>query len=97
MDDEQIRQIAAGVLADLRGPGTPALPSSGSESLERRVSALEGAVRQLQGRGPTVTVAAAAVSHPSQALLPVPAGGDRCLLEPERPCVESGMCRAFGH
>jgi hypothetical protein len=30
-------------------------------------------------------------------MLDVPGGGDRCVLEPDQPCTNSGTCRSFGH
>jgi hypothetical protein len=29
--------------------------------------------------------------------LDVPGGTDRCVLEPDRPCVQSHACRTLGH
>ncbi len=38
------------------------------------------------------------LTHPSFQLLGAPGGeGDRCTLEPDKPCVGSGACRTFGH
>jgi len=104
VDDARIAELTAEVLADLRAPAVPAsgpVGSSGS-SLEARVAALEAALRALAPSAvAAVAVAAAAPasrpSHPSLQLLPVPGGGDRCVLEPDKPCVSSGLCRTFGH
>ena len=37
--------------------------------------------------------------HPSHQLLDVPGGSTdgRCVLEPDKPCVQSGQCRTLGH
>jgi hypothetical protein len=37
--------------------------------------------------------------HPSHQLLDVPSGSTdgRCVLDPSRPCVQSGQCRSLGH
>ncbi|HJS59287.1 MAG TPA: hypothetical protein VKA01_14390 [Vicinamibacteria bacterium] len=39
------------------------------------------------------------VIHPSHQLLDVPSGSTdgRCVLDPSRPCVQSGQCRTLGH
>jgi hypothetical protein len=92
MDDERIRQLAEEVLLEVRG----AVPGPGeAPSLEARVAALEAAVRE-GGGGARATVVVAH-AHPSFSLLGVSAGGDRCLMEPDKPCVQSGMCRTLGH
>ncbi|HXB53848.1 MAG TPA: hypothetical protein VN461_03630 [Vicinamibacteria bacterium] len=91
MDDERIRQLAEEVLLDVRG----AVPGPGdAPSLEARVAALEAAVRE-GGAGRAAVVVA--LVHPSHSLLGVSAGGDRCVMEPDKPCVQSGMCRTLGH
>jgi len=91
VDDERIRQLAEEVLAEIRG----SVPGPGeSPSLEARVAALEAAVRELRGGGRTSVVVHA---HPSLSLLSPSGGGDRCCMEPDKPCVQSGMCRALGH
>jgi hypothetical protein len=103
MDDSRIRELAEEVLRDLRAPAE-SLP--GRRDLEARVAALESEVARLrQGRTlPVVSepavhvhVAAAGHEHPSQARLGPGAGSDRCVLEPDKPCVQSGQCRSFGH
>ena len=97
MDDARIAELTAEVLADLRTPPAPPAASSGA-GLPGRVQALEAAVHALQHARPVaVAVAASHPAHPSLQLLAVPGGGDRCVMEPDKPCVESGMCRAFGH
>ena len=35
--------------------------------------------------------------HPSLQVLSVPGGSDRCVMEPDKPCVHSGACRVLGH
>ena len=39
------------------------------------------------------------VIHPSHQVLDVPSGSTdgRCVLDPSRPCVQSGQCRSLGH
>jgi hypothetical protein len=92
MDDERIRQLAEEVLLEVRG----AVPGPGeAPSLEARVAALEAAVREGGGEGRATVVVA--MVHPSLSLLGVSPGGDRCLMEPDKPCVQSGMCRTRGH
>ena len=97
MDDTRITELTAEVLADLRAP--QALPAGTSpSSLEGRVAALEGAVHALQHARPVaLAVTASRPAHPSLQLLALAGGGDRCVMEPDKPCVESGMCRSFGH
>jgi hypothetical protein len=96
MDDDRIRQIRDEVLAALHEP-------SGRDrgDLEARVTALERAVGALAA--PPTGVRAAAVvaaplpSHPSLRLFDVSGGSGPCVLEPDRPCVQSGQCRQLGH
>ena len=97
MDDTRIAELTALVLADLRAP--QALPAgSSASSLEGRVQALEAAVHALQHARPGApAVAASRPAHPSLRLIALAGGGERCVMEPDKPCVESGMCRAFGH
>lgn len=47
--------------------------------------------------GPVLAVVT--VVHPSHQLLDVPSGSTdgRCVLDPSRPCVQSGQCRTLGH
>jgi len=110
MDDERIRQLRDEVLAAIR---EPAPLSTQEASLSARVAVLEDAVRALQATtpsavsAPTATLVAVAHAepaprasiraHPSLRLLDVPRGVERCELEPDKPCIESGRCRAFGH
>jgi hypothetical protein len=97
MDDARIKQLADEVMAQLgRGPA--------ATELEERVTALERTLRELAGRpasGParaSLPVVSVTV-HPSHQLVDVPSGSTdgRCVLEPDRPCVGSGLCRTLGH
>jgi hypothetical protein len=101
MDDERIRRLSEEVLASLAAPAEPV-----TADLEARVAALEKAVAGLQlERGTVQTLGPAAArsvqvavhAHPALQVLNVSSGGERCVLEPDKPCVESGRCRAFGH
>ncbi len=98
MDDARIRRLTEEVLAQIGGAAGPpgALPD-----LESRVAALESAVARLQAAAPGPSVREAHVhihSHPSLQVLKVaPGSADRCVVEPDKPCVQSGQCRALGH
>jgi hypothetical protein len=97
MDDARIRDLTAEVLAALdRNPDTRA-----TESLEARVSALEAALARLTAHAPAAPAAPAGPplrGHVSLTVLDLPStGGERCVLEPDRPCSHSGACRTFGH
>ena len=98
MDDERIRALTAEVLQALHAPGSEPPASPG---LEARVAALEAVVRTLVRPAATAVAASAVVLpvvHPSLALLGPEAGGSgRCVMEPDKPCVQSGMCRTLGH
>jgi hypothetical protein len=99
MDDARIRQLTAEVLKEVQG--APA--GEAGTDLEARVAALEAAVARLQSttagsgspatRAPEVPVHA----HPALRVLDVSGGSDRCVLEPDRPCVQSHACRTLGH
>jgi len=104
MDDSRIRELTEEVLGRLHGQGE-AEPGSGG--LASRVSALEQAVRRLERSAPQPHAPASAPealtavvvqsgAHPSLHVLKVPGGTDRCLLEPDRPCVKSQACRSLG-
>lgn len=102
MDDDRIRQLTQEVLAQVQAPGE----TGRDRSLEARVTALEAAVARLQPRAGGTTAEAAPevaihvhTTHPSLQLLQVEGGstGGACLLEPDRPCVQSGCCRSHGH
>lgn len=103
MDDTRIRKLTEEVLSQL---GTSQVPAVAD--LESRVAALEEAVRRLASghshsaapSAPTATVVVAQVtagSHPSLNLFGPKPAGERCCLEPDKPCTGSGQCRAFGH
>ena len=106
MDDARIRQLTEEVLAQIggasAGSSSSGSSSSGSSSpaLEARVLALEGAVARLQ-TPPTPTAHSGQAHvhvHPSLQALRMGAGStDRCVVEPDKPCVQSGQCRALGH
>jgi hypothetical protein len=97
MDDARIRRLTAEVLGELRRPAEPAV----SPDLEARVAALEAAVARL-GAAPAAAAAPRPAEahvhiHPALRVLGVPGGSDRCVLEPDKPCVQSGTCRTLGH
>jgi hypothetical protein len=95
VDDERIKQLTAEVMAVLRMPELPATSAPGG--LEARVAALENALRGATSAAAT-TVAVVAAPHPSLSLLgPSTPPGSRCVMEPDKPCVQSGMCRTLGH
>jgi hypothetical protein len=99
MDDSRIRQLTEEVLAQIGGGAAPAGPAS--PGLEARVSALEAAVARLQPlASPRASFEAPGHGHPHpsfQSLRVGPASSDRCVVEPDKPCVQSGQCRALGH
>jgi hypothetical protein len=96
MDDARIRELTQEVLAQIGGAGGGPVPD-----LESRVAALESVVARLQAAAPGPSVREAHVhvhSHPSLQVLKVaPGSPDRCVVEPDKPCVQSGQCRALGH
>jgi hypothetical protein len=93
MDDERIRQLTAEVLSQVHGGSPPRDPGD----LEQRVAALERTVRTLEAgtAGPAATVHVH--TQPSLQLLGPAADAGRCIMEPDKPCVQSGMCRTLGH
>ena len=104
MDDERIKQLPQEVLADLVRPAEPGLSGTGTADLEARIASLEAEVRGLRGGAPAGPVVAAAVvvsaerpSHPSFTLFDLGLGTRHCVMEPDKPCVQSGACRNFGH
>jgi hypothetical protein len=94
MDDTRIRALTDEVMAALdRDQGART-----TDSLEARVAALEAAVARLTPAPPAAAPAPrTARGHVSLTVLDVPGGGDRCVLEPDQPCTNSGTCRSFGH
>jgi len=97
MDDARIRELTQEVLAQIGGSGDGAV----TPDLESRVAALESALARLQAAAPGPSVREAHVhvhSHPSLQVLKIaPGSSDRCVVEPDKPCVQSGQCRALGH
>ena len=97
MDDARIRELTAEVLKDLRRPEEGA----GRPDLEARVAALEAAVARLRGGAAPVVAAPAhevhVHTHPALRVLNVPGGQGSCVLEPDKPCVESHACKTLGH
>ncbi len=93
MDDSRIRDLTNEVLGALdRSPDARA-----AQSLEARVAALEAEVARLKAGAPAAAATQAARPHVSLTVLDVPGGGERCVLEPDRPCTNSGTCRTLGH
>ena len=95
MDDRRIRELTDEVLSQI-GAGGGSAPAG----LEARVAALEVTVARLQLGATHPPPAPAAVhvhTHPSLQVLSVPGGADRCVMEPDKPCVHSGSCRVLGH
>jgi hypothetical protein len=95
MDDARIDQLRREVLGQLGASSA----ERATHDLESRVAALEAAVAELVGGGPGAHAATAprGHSHPSLRVLGPGGGGDRCLMEPDKPCVQSQACRTFGH
>ena len=92
MDDRKIRELTDEVLRQVRGGGALA------GDLDSRVRSLEVAVARLESeRGQPAAPAVHVHAHPSLQLVNVPSGTERCIMEPDRPCVKSGACRTFGH
>jgi hypothetical protein len=94
MDDARIEQIRREVLSQLGGSPV----ERATEDLESRVAALETAVAALRHSSPApAPPLGRGHSHPSLQVLGPGGGGDRCLMEPDKPCVQSHACRTFGH
>jgi hypothetical protein len=95
MDDARIRLLTEEVLGQIGGAGG----GPAAADLESRVAALEAVVARLQADSPASPPAREAHvhSHPSLQPLKVGSGSDRCVVEPDKPCVQSGQCRALGH
>lgn len=92
MDDARIAELRAEVLSQLRRSPEPAPQGE----LESRVAALEAAVAELR-HGGGASVPAAPRAHPSLQVLHVSGGSGACVMEPDKPCVQSHACRTFGH
>ena len=104
MDDARIDQLRRDVLAQLGASPAERV----THDLESRVAALESAVADLHGGhhqgawlqaggAPPPALARRGHPHPSLQVLGPGGGGDRCLMEPDKPCVQSHACRTFGH
>jgi hypothetical protein len=101
MDDARIQSLKQEVLAQLREGAAAEVDRSG---LEARVAALEAVVGQLVGRGagpgsaPSTPTLGHATTHPSfQVFTLAGPASDRCVMEPDKPCVKSHACRTFGY
>ena len=98
MDDARIRRLTEEVLAQIGG-GTG--PGNAAPDLESRIAALEAAVARLQpvssAPRPAPEAHVHVHAHPSLQVLRVGSGSDRCIVEPDKPCVQSHACRVFGH
>ena len=95
MDDARIEQIRREVMSQLGE--TPS--ERATHDLESRVAALEAAVAELRGAGPTSPSAgrSRSLTHPALQVLGSSSRSDRCVMEPDKPCVQSHACRTFGH
>jgi hypothetical protein len=93
MDDTRIRALTSEVMASLDRDQT----ARTTDSLETRVAALEAAVARLSAQAAPAGAPAAPRAHVSLRVLDVPGGGERCVLEPDQPCTNTGTCRSFGH
>ncbi len=88
MDEKRIRELTDEVLSQI-GAGGGSAPAG-----------LEASVARLQAGAARPAVPPASVhvhTHPSLQVLSVPGGSDRCVMEPDKPCVQSGACRVLGH
>jgi len=94
MDDARIEQLRREVLSQIGSSPT----ERATHDLESRVAALEAAVAEMQGTKPRpLPTAPRGHAHPSLQVLGPGGGGDRCVMEPDKPCVQSHACRTFGH
>ena len=97
LDDSRIQKLRAEVLGQLDA----SRPAEESAGLEARVAALEAAVAALAGGArvapPRTAGGGGPYAHPSLQVLGVGGGGDRCVMEPDKPCVQSHACRVLGH
>ena len=87
MDDERIQELTEEVLGKLADQPETA-------DLEQRIAMLEHSAARPKavpgpgGRGKHVALRVVEVAS---------GGGDRCLLESDQPCTNSGRCRSFGY
>jgi hypothetical protein len=96
VDDTRIQKLRAEVLGQLDA----SRPASEASGLEARVAALEAAVSALGGRPSSVAPSMphpGPAAHPSLQVLGPAGGSDRCVMEPDKPCVQSHACRVYGH
>ena len=93
MDDARIEQLRREVLTQLGASPAERV----THDLESRVAALEAAVADLRGGTARPATAPRGYAHPSLQVLGPSGGGDRCVMEPDKPCVQSHACRTFGH
>ena len=93
MDDSRIEQLRREVLTQLGASPSERV----SHDLESRVAALEAAFAELQGGPRSLPSPPRGHAHPSLQVLGPGGGGDRCVMEQDKPCVQSHACRTFGH
>jgi hypothetical protein len=96
VDDTRIQKLRAEVLGQLDA----SRPTSEASGLEARVAALEAAVSALGGGAPVAAprpATAGTSAHASLQVLGPGGGSDRCVMEPDKPCVQSHACRVYGH
>jgi hypothetical protein len=94
MDDARIEQIRREVMQQLGGSPAERV----THDLESRVAALEATVAELaRGHVPAAVPAPRGLTHPSLHVLTIAGGTDRCVMEPDKPCVQSQACKTFGH
>ena len=98
MDDARIQQLRQQVLSRLHSGTASEERTSGD--LEDRVAALERTVAVLAAGG-AIGMARGARGgglHPALQVLSFPGEApDRCVMEPDKPCVKSHACRTFGY
>jgi hypothetical protein len=94
VDDAAIQKLRAEVLGQLDAPEG----SRGSGNLEARVAALETTVARLLGSAaPAPPAGAPRAAHPALGTFSFGPSADRCVMEPDKPCVQSHACRVLGH
>jgi microcompartment protein CcmK/EutM len=74
-------------------PGARGPPIAGGARGRRSEAAVARLTRHRRRAAPP----GRARAHVSLPVLDVPGGGERCVLEPDQPCTNSGTCRSFGH